>query len=221
MVPPAWAHVSVSPSTAAQGAFVTLTFQVPNEIDDANTSKLVVQFPEDPVFTSARTKPIPGWTATIQKANLTTPLTDDEGGSINERIASITWTAAEGQGIKPPEFQQFLVSTRMPEGADEVLFPAIQTYDNGEEVRWVQQTPEGGPEPDNPAPAVELTEAEGDGHGAAAPTTVATGTASSTTSDDGDDSDDDSSQTLAIIALIVGAVGVLIGGVALVRGRSA
>ena len=32
----AWAHVSVSPSTATKGGFATLTFQVPNEEENAN-----------------------------------------------------------------------------------------------------------------------------------------------------------------------------------------
>ena len=37
MAAPAFAHVSVNPNTATKGGFQTLTFQVPNEMDDANT----------------------------------------------------------------------------------------------------------------------------------------------------------------------------------------
>ena len=48
---------------------------------------------------------------------------------------------------------------------DTLTFKALQTYSNGEVVRWIG--PEGS---DNPAPTVSVTAAAGDAHTAAAST---------------------------------------------------
>ena len=106
----AWAHVSVSPSTATKGGFATLTFQVPNEEESANTTKVQVKFPEDNPIADASVQPVAGWTVAVAKKPLTPPVTTDEGTTLDESVDTITWTAASGGGIKPGEFQQFLVS---------------------------------------------------------------------------------------------------------------
>ena len=50
----------------------------------------------------------------------------------------------------------------MPEGVDALEFPALQTYDSGEVVRWIEPTPPGGEEPEHPAPAVAFAAATDD-----------------------------------------------------------
>ena len=45
MAAPAFAHVTVNPETATKGGFQTLTFQVPNETDDAITADSTSSFP--------------------------------------------------------------------------------------------------------------------------------------------------------------------------------
>ena len=93
----------------------------------------------------------------------------------------------------------------------------MQTYTGGEVARWI-----GAEDSDNPAPTVAVTEAAAGEHGAtasptAAPVTEAART-SATTSDDGP------SNGLAIVALIVGALGLLAGVASLLatrRGRTA
>ena len=144
------AHVSVSPETATSGGFATFTFQVPNEKDDATTTKVQIQFPVDAPIADASVKPVPGWTADVTKKKLTTPVTNDEGETLDEGVSSVTWTADDGKGIVDGQFQQFLVSVGLPE-ATSLTFPAIQTYSDGSTVNWTEQTVEGGPEPDHPA----------------------------------------------------------------------
>ena len=50
---PAAAHVSADPSEVASGGFTVITFRVPNETSDANTTKLEITFPEDAPFAFA------------------------------------------------------------------------------------------------------------------------------------------------------------------------
>jgi len=207
---PAWAHVTIDPDEAAQGGFATVRFRVPNERDDAATTSLEVEFPTDNPIPSARIQPVAGWTATVETAPATGGAEADEGGAEEpaEMVTRITWT---GGAIQPGQFEEFPVSMGpLPDDADQLLFPAIQTYDSGEVVRWIEETPPSGEEPENPAPALTLTA----GGGEEEPENGESETAS-----DADDAESDDSNTLAVVALIVGALGLVAGGVALVQGR--
>jgi uncharacterized protein len=211
---PAWGHVTVSPGEAAKGSFTTLTFQVPNEMDNATTTKIVVNFPSDHPIADASVQPVAGWNVDVAKTKLTTPITTDEGSSLDEGVKSITWTATDGKGIEAGQFQQFRVSVGLPDATGQLVFPTVQTYSNGKDVNWVQQTPAGGPEPENPAPTVTLT--AGDGGGA-----NASGTATSPTlpKDIATTSDVDSAKTIGIIGIVLGALGLIVAIVAFVTGR--
>jgi uncharacterized protein YcnI len=207
---PAWAHVTIDPDEAAQGGFATVRFRVPNERDDAATTSLEVEFPTDNPIPSARIQPVAGWTATVETAPATGGAEADEGGAEEpaEMVTRITWT---GGAIQPGQFEEFPVSMGpLPDDADQLLFPAIQTYDSGEVVRWIEETPPSGEEPENPAPTLTLTA----GGGEEEPENGESETAS-----DADDTESDDSNTLAVVALIVGALGLVAGGVALVQGR--
>ena len=48
----AFAHVTVNPREATQGGYAKLAFRVPNERDNAGTTKLEVNFPTDHPFAS-------------------------------------------------------------------------------------------------------------------------------------------------------------------------
>ncbi|MEV0373105.1 YcnI family protein [Streptomyces sp. NPDC050636] len=161
---PAFAHVSVQPAGQAEkGGYATVNFKVPNERDDASTVKLEVTLPADHPLASVMPEPVPGWKVKVTKAKLDKPL-EMHGEKINEAPSKITWTA-DGKGVEPGQFQQFPVSVgQLPEDADHVVFKALQTYSNKEVVRWIEPTKEGGPEPENPAPVLELSEPSGDGH---------------------------------------------------------
>ena len=110
------------------------------------------------------------------------------------------------------------MSLKMPDGkAGEALtFKALQTYEDGEVVRWI------GPEDaDEPAPVVTLTAAgEGGGHGA--PAAAGGGSASqqpSASAPAAAAADDGGADTLSIVAVGLAALALLAALGALVAGR--
>ncbi|MFG2982898.1 YcnI family protein [Streptomyces sp. NPDC048258] len=157
----AFAHVGVQPGEATKGGYATINFKVPNERDNASTTQLEVNFPVDQPLTSVMPQDVPGWTVTVEKSKLDKPLTV-HGKQINEAVTKVTWS---GGKIEPGKFQQFPLSVgKLPENADQMVFKAIQTYDNNEVVRWIEEAKEGAAEPQNPAPVLKLTAAKGDDH---------------------------------------------------------
>ncbi len=44
----------------------------------------------------------------------------------------------------------------LPTDTKQIEFKAVQTYSNGEVIRWIESTPKGGPEPELPAPVLKL-----------------------------------------------------------------
>ncbi|MFF9866606.1 YcnI family protein [Streptomyces sp. NPDC013953] len=213
----AFAHVSVQPQgEAAKGGYATVSFKVPNERDNASTVKLEVSLPAEHPLASVSTQPLPGWKAQVTKAKLAQPL-EVHGKRITEAATKITWTA-DGSKIAPGEFQQFTVSLgRLPEDTDELVFKALQTYDNKEVVRWIEEPKDGAEEPESPAPVLKLSAAKDDHHGAAA--------ASGGKDDDkaaakghgdgaeqaADGSGDTTARVLGVAGILVGAAGVAFG----------
>jgi uncharacterized protein YcnI len=215
---PAGAHVTVQPGEAEQGGFATFAFQVPNEEQDASTIQLEVEFPADHPIPFVSVEPVPGWTANVERSTLEQPV-EAEGEEITEAVSRITWS---GGAIAPGEFQQFLVSAGpLPDDTDQLVFPAIQTYDNGDVVRWIQETPASGEEPEFPAPLLELTPSTGDEHGGSTDEEPSEDDGASDEAAESDDDGDDGggSDALAIVALIVGGLGLIAGGTALVMNR--
>lgn len=202
---PAFAHVTVQPGEAEQGGFATVAFQVPNERDDASTVKLEVTFPEDHPIPFVSTQPVEGWTVQVDKAKLARPI-EGEGESITEAVSKITWS---GGSIEPGTFQRFPVSMGpLPETAS-LEFKSVQTYSDGQQVRWIETADPGGDEPEHPAPTLTLVKA------------TSTDTTASTTpavpSDVATSSDVDSAKTVGIIGIVLGALGLIVAIVALVR----
>src|ERR1700749_4038908 len=81
-------HVLVIPDTAPQGAEMRLDVRVPNERDDATTTKVDVQLP--PGFAEALRQPTAGWSVKIQHVKLNPPVQSDDG-PITEGVGRITW----------------------------------------------------------------------------------------------------------------------------------
>jgi uncharacterized protein len=208
LVGPAAAHVTLQPEEAPAGGFTRLDVRVPNERDNAGTTKVEVQFPPGFVFVS--TQPVPGWTATVKKRKLDQPV-EAEGEQINEEVATVTWTGDGQTGIvKPGEFQDFGLSVGVPDKpGTKLTFKALQTYDNGEVVRWI-----GPPDAEEPAPQVTLTAAGAEEEHAAATEP----TSSSTSADEGED-DTGAPTWLAVLALVLGGLGLLAGVLGLARSR--
>lgn len=216
---PAFAHVSVAAEgTAAKGGYATVNFKVPNERDDATTTKLEVNFPTDHPLASAQPEAIPGWDIKVTKAKLDKPL-ELHGEQIDEAISKITWTA-DGAGIKAGFFQKFPVSIgQLPENTDELVFKAIQTYSNKEVVRWIEVPKEGQEEPDNPAPVLALSAASDDHHGSSGASNASDDSkgaddaeaTSKETSAAPADSSDTTARVLGVVGIVVGAAGVAYG----------
>jgi len=155
---PAAAHVTVNPNTATPGGYTKVTFRVPNEKDSANTTKLEVTLPAGQPIASVSTRPVPGWTAVADKTKLATPIKSDDG-EITEAVTKITWTADASSAIKPGQFQEFDVSLCPLPTSGQMIFKALQTYSDGDIVRWIDEPTTDGAEPDHPAPVLKLTAA--------------------------------------------------------------
>jgi uncharacterized protein YcnI len=148
------AHVTVNPNAATQGGYAKISFRVPTERDNASTTQVEITLPADHPIASASTRAVPGWTANVEKSPLATPLKTDDG-EITEAVSKITWT---GGKIAPQSFEEFDVSFGpLPADVDQLVFKALQTYDNGEVVRWIDTAAPGQPSPEHPAPVVKLT----------------------------------------------------------------
>ncbi|MDA0632103.1 YcnI family protein, partial [Nonomuraea sp. MCN248] len=148
---PALAHVTINPGTAEAGGFTKVAFRVPNERDDAKTTKVEVSFPTDHPLAFVSVKPVPGWTVKVTEGKLPKPVTT-EFGELTEAVTTVVWSGGEiGQG----EFQEFEVSMgRLPEGVGQLVFPTRQTYSGGEVVSWSDVPAAGGAEPEHPAPVL-------------------------------------------------------------------
>lgn len=216
---PALAHVSVQPEgEAAKGGYAVVGFKVPNERDNASTTKLEVSFPTDHPLASVMPQPVEGWDVKVTKSKLDKPL-EMHGKKINEAVSKVTWTA-KGDGIEPGFYQKFPVSVgTLPEDADELVFKALQTYSNKEVVRWIEVPQEGQEEPEHPAPVLALSEASGDHHGASGDDKAAddaaqaeNASAETSSASEGDSGGTDTTaRVLGVVGIVVGAAGVAYG----------
>ncbi|HWM73782.1 MAG TPA: YcnI family protein [Nocardioides sp.] len=207
---PASAHVTVTPSDTAAGAFVVLTFSVPHGCEGSPTTGITIQVPEEILSVTPTRNPLYEVEKTM--VQLDEPIEDSHGNSVTERVGEVSYTTRTP--LPDGERDAFELSLQLPDAAGETLnFPVIQACEKGQ-TDWVE-TPAEGQDPEElerPAPSVTITDATGDEHGAAE--TVAT---EEPTSDAGEDAEDGNG--LAIAGLVVGAVGILVGGTALARTR--
>ena len=134
----AQAHVTLHPNAVPSGTFVVIGINVPTESETASTVKLDVKFP--PGILSASVQPVPGWKARVITQKLAKPVkVEDE--TVTTRVDRIVFS---GGRIRPGQFQSFPVSLLLPEAKPGTLltFKALQTYSNGEVVRWIDPTAE-------------------------------------------------------------------------------
>jgi len=140
-VAPVLAHVTVTPKTAAPGSTPVFTFRCPTERATANTIKLEIQLPPGTPFTTLRVPAVAGWHSRVSvRADGTADV--------------VTW---EGGNIPPHQAQTFqIVAGPMPASGHTLSFKAVQTYDNGDVVRWIEDRTPGEAEPPFPAPVVTI-----------------------------------------------------------------
>lgn len=214
------AHVSVNPEEAEKGGYAKVAFRVPNERPNAGTVQIKVTFPEQFPLSSVRTKPMPGWTAQVEKVQI--PPVEVEGAQVTEAVRSITWTAQPGTRIGPNEFNEFEATLgTLPSNTDQLVLPTAQTYDNGEVVNWATPAPaDPAQEPEHPAPALKLIEGSGEGHGHGSASSHQ-GPAGQEPAEPAAAATDDQARWLGGGGLLVGALGLGVGVGALARSRKA
>jgi uncharacterized protein YcnI len=212
------AHVTVTPSTTVAGAYTVLTVSVPHGCEESPTTKVAVQIPESILAVTPTVHPT--WDVEKVMVTLDEPVTDAHGNELTERVGEIVYTA---KTPLPNGYRDaFELSLKLPDTVGETLvFPAIQTCEEGE-TAWIEVPEEGAEEPAYPASVFQLTAAESPAAGdttSAEPVSDAVDSnesapvAQATAADEGTDA-------LTVVALIVGVLGLLVGGAALVRGRS-
>ncbi len=211
------AHVTVNGPGATQGGYAVLAFRVPTESDTASTTELKIQLPTDQPLASVAVQPHPGWSFTVTKTKLATPIASGDG-NLTEAISVIDWKAdSAATAIKPGEFDQFLINVGPLPKAASMTFKAIQTYSDSKIVSWIEQAaPGSATEPNHPAPTLQLAAATSPASSAspAGPPATASVTAVSQQS---------SSSGKATTGIVLGGIGTLLGALALalvlLRGR--
>ena len=149
-IAPASAHVSVRPKMVAAGSIATLTFRCPNELAPAMTTQLIVQMPA--AFAHVDAVRVAGWHVTITQRTLAQPLSGPHG-AIPSVVDTVAWTGT----LRGSAAQLFTIHAGpMPHTAATLMFKALQRYSNGTVVRWIEVRNPGEPEPEFPAPAVQV-----------------------------------------------------------------
>jgi uncharacterized protein YcnI len=135
---PAFAHVQVEATPGAPGAAdATLKIMAAGESGTAGTSKLdVVADPAIPADQVTLVSGPTGWT-----------LTPGTSGG---------FTVAGPALAKGADAEIALKVKQLPD-VPQVTFKVVQTYSDGQVVRWIELPGPDGKEPDNPAPLVKLT----------------------------------------------------------------
>jgi periplasmic copper chaperone A len=195
------AHVTVSSQDAAPGGYGKLTFRVPNESDTASTVAVRIQVPEEAAMGSLQAQPVPGWTVTTTRTELPEPI-DVHGQRLTEYVSLVEFTAGDGGGIRPGQFQEFALSGGPFPDAETVSYPTIQVYSDGNEAAWIEPTLDG-EEPESPAPTLDLA-----AQGAPA---VDEAAASTPAADEGSDGTATAALVLAVLGLVAGVAGLALG----------
>jgi uncharacterized protein YcnI len=206
---PALAHNEFEPAEAAPGSIIALKLFVEDEQPSAGTTKVELQFPQP--LTVVELPTVPGWTAT--------PV----GGTVGGTATGVTWTG----GPAPDDLELPLTLGPLPAEAGRLQFKAVQTYDNGEVERWIDEWAQGAPEPEHPGPVLDL---KAGAPGTIPPSTTTTSSTTSTTlatttteADSAaaakDDEDDDSNALPLVLLGVVGLAGAGAAAYVLVKRR--
>jgi uncharacterized protein YcnI len=134
-VPGALAHVEVKPKRAPAGAEARLTFEVPNERPDAATTTIAIQLPAG--VGAGTTRRSGGW-------------------RVRTSGRRVTLVAPDGRELRGDERGRFPLELQLPlRPRTSLTFKVLQTYDDGEIVRWI-----GPPGTSEPAARLRLAAAE-------------------------------------------------------------
>jgi periplasmic copper chaperone A len=111
------AHVEVTPKRAPAGAEARLTFEVPNERPDATTTTITIQLPRG--VEAGTTRRSGGW-------------------RVRASGRVVTLVAPGGRELRGEERGRFPLDLGLPlRPRASLTFKVLQTYDDGEIVRWI------------------------------------------------------------------------------------
>ena len=213
------AHVSIHPNVVPSGAPTVLTLRVPNEMDNANTTRIAVKMP--PGFLDVSAAPPPGWSFSTKTQKLTKPVKTDDG-TLTTQVSEVDFT---GGKIPPGQFAEFPMSVAIPGNPAQLTFKTVQTYSNGQTVRWIG--------PADPTSPRRRSTSRQDGviqdvaGGEAGPPAGLTGASTGAQKPASNapaatrvvEKGSGASKGLAIAALVLGIIGTVLGGAALLRRR--
>jgi len=134
------AHVSVQPPFVAAGSTSDVVFTVPNERNNAATTAIEVVFPEDVDIAKVNAGTVSGWSSSVES--------DGDG------VTSVAW---EGGELSGETSEAFTLTFTAPTTVDEMKFSVLQTYSDGEIVRWIDSAPSDGSEAEHPAPLLAVS----------------------------------------------------------------
>jgi uncharacterized protein YcnI len=194
----AYGHVEVKPKRVSAGETTTLRIGIENESANARTVKVDIRMTAG--FEQVEPKPAKGWRFKLRRA----------GAQITRM--TITATSAAAGISRGGTIRTFAFRAKVPDRAGTISFKTLQTYDNGDVVRWI------GP-PGTAEPAATLkVEAAAQPSNESGQTTTAPESASPASPDDSS-SDDGGLSGAAIVAIVVGGLVVLGGTFAALRSR--
>ncbi len=153
----AFAHASIAPATAANGASVKVAISIPHGCDSAPTDKVTVVVPEG--FVSAKPQVKAGWQAEVSTGDYAASH-DVHGRAVTSGAVSVTWS---GGSIPDDQFDEFVLQGTISSNTP-LAFVTTQ-YCGIASVAWDELAAEGA-DPHalkHPAPVLAVTLAEG-GH---------------------------------------------------------
>jgi periplasmic copper chaperone A len=134
------AHVEFTTERAPAGSDARLTLEVPNERPEAATRKIDIRMPAG--VTSVKARALRGWRLKVTESG--------------RGVRRVTLTAPRGSELTGTKKGRFGLVVGLPgRPGTTIVLPVLQTYDDGDVVRWIG--PEGTSEP---APRLRLTAAK-------------------------------------------------------------
>lgn len=206
------AHVTATASTNAAGSYSVLTFSVPHGCEGSPTTGIQIKIPANILAVTPTRNPL--YKLSVVPEQLRTPVKDAHGNTVTERVGRVDYTAITP--LPDHERDTFQLSLKLPDDAagKTIYFPTVQQCEKGESA-WVQVPADGQSvdDLDLPAPAIKVGPASNDS---------STPSATPAVSSDSTSASDRSGApwALTITALVLGAAGLVVGGLALARGRT-
>jgi len=146
------AHIVFAETEAAPNAYYAGFIRVSHGCGDSPTRAIRIEIPDG--VNIARPQPKPGWRLSVEHAPLATPLQNEGGHTITERVTAITWRG----NLPADQFDQFGVMMRLPDRTGPLYFRVTQTCASGEQA-WTDIPAEGAAwhSVPHPAPVINLT----------------------------------------------------------------